>query len=111
MKAEEIEKIKSELKEVFKKQLPPSADSQNNTSQTNCDDNESQADKDSKEIRKMIYRLVKKSSESTFDDVNDLKSVKELLQNGWALQIQSLASIEFLLTLSFSLAVSLIQRP
>ncbi len=38
MKAEEIEKIKSELKEVYKKQLPPSADSQNNTSQTNCND-------------------------------------------------------------------------
>ncbi len=77
---------------MYKKQLAPSAGSENkgpenNTSQTNCDDNESQADKDSKEIRKMIYRLVKKPSESmikkpTFDDVIGLKSVKELLQNG-----------------------------
>ena len=48
---------------------------------------ESQAEKDAREIRNMIYRLVHKPSQfneggPTFDDVIGLNSVKQLLTNG-----------------------------
>ena len=81
----EIKFLEKQLKETFQAQSHKSETCHSDTLPGQTE--ESQAEKDGREIRNMIYRLVHKPSQSneggpTFDDVIGLNSVKELLRNG-----------------------------